>query len=217
MKNVEGLAKWCIGLCYALIIAELIFGWHNFRLLNFYIAIENGLAQPELNSMADRIDQLGAFVSICYFSIYVLCLLSISIWIYRTSFNSALLVPSDQRIRPGWAVGWFFIPIFSFWKPYYAMRETWNSSVRTDGDLSAKAPVFFACWWVTWLASNILAQASFRLWRLDELSTLKASCVIDLVNTPVTIVSVILFQKIIRTVSAYQKQGVVPRQVEVFE
>ena len=29
---------------------------------------------------------------------------------------------------PGWAAGWFFVPVAFWWKPYYAMKEIWQGS-----------------------------------------------------------------------------------------
>ena len=50
---------------------------------------------------------------------------------------------------PGWAAGWFFVPIAFWWKPYYAMKEIWQGS---DPDpavnpLQARVSALLPWWW----------------------------------------------------------------------
>ena len=35
---------------------------------------------------------------------------------------------SSMSISPGWAAGWFFVPIANLWMPYQAMKEIWQGS-----------------------------------------------------------------------------------------
>jgi hypothetical protein len=50
---------------------------------------------------------------------------------------------------PGWAAGWFFVPIAMWWKPYYAMKEIWQGS-DPDPAVSpsdVKVPAMLPLWW----------------------------------------------------------------------
>ena len=49
---------------------------------------------------------------------------------HRANYNARQLGAADMRFTPGWAVGWHFIPIAWFWKPYQAMTEIWRASVN---------------------------------------------------------------------------------------
>jgi heme/copper-type cytochrome/quinol oxidase subunit 2 len=58
---------------------------------------------------------------------------------------------------PGWAAGWFFIPIAMWWKPYYAMKEIWQGS---DPDPAvpppeAKVPALLPLWWWTFVLRTL--------------------------------------------------------------
>ena len=84
-------------------------------------------------------------------------------WIYRVSQNLYSLGAPGQRFSPRWAVGWWFIPIMFFFRPYQVMAEIWKGSVhRTSGapiehwkteSVSALVP----WWWGLWIAAFVLA------------------------------------------------------------
>lgn len=50
---------------------------------------------------------------------------------------------------PGWAAGWFFIPVAFWWKPYYAMKEIWQGSDPDPNVHSLQSAVSFLLplWW----------------------------------------------------------------------
>jgi hypothetical protein len=56
---------------------------------------------------------------------------------------------------PGWAVGWYFIPIASLWKPYAAMRDIVSASTVQHGPPGFLLPT----WWTLWIVSNLSANA----------------------------------------------------------
>ena len=55
---------------------------------------------------------------------------------------------------PGWAAGWFFVPIVYLWKPYYAMKEIWQGSDPDPTVDAFNAPVspLLPLWWWMYLA-----------------------------------------------------------------
>ena len=55
-------------------------------------------------------------------------------WMFRASKNLQSLQSYSQRFSAGWAVGWWFIPIMSFFRPYQVMAECCpRSGVRGRG------------------------------------------------------------------------------------
>lgn len=63
-------------------------------------------------------------------------------WVYRVSANLRAFGAEGLSISPGWAVGYFFIPILCLYKPYRALRDAWQAS-KPGLDL-AKQP---ESWW----------------------------------------------------------------------
>jgi Domain of unknown function (DUF4328) len=64
-------------------------------------------------------------VSIALFVIYLLTFFS---WVHRANYNARELGANGMRFSPRWSVGWFFMPIANFWKPYQVLKEIWQAS-----------------------------------------------------------------------------------------
>jgi Domain of unknown function (DUF4328) len=64
---------------------------------------------------------------------------------------------SPMSFRPGWAAGYFFVPILMLWKPYQAMKEIWQGS---DPDpnaqpFSVRVSSLIGWWWALYLLHNV--------------------------------------------------------------
>ena len=78
-------------------------------------------------------------------------------WTYLTNRNTELLTTAKRQHSPGWAVGWYFIPVVSFWKPYLARKETFRASnpAFTDNWQQTPVPQLVSLWWLTWVMWNV--------------------------------------------------------------
>ena len=73
-------------------------------------------------------------------------------WIFRASKNLSALGASNQKFSPGWAVGWWFIPIASLWVPYKVTKEIWVESHPER----LQPPAWFRVWWATVIVPIVL-------------------------------------------------------------
>lgn len=86
-----------------------------------------------------------------------------SLWIYRAAANIVAAGTVGFDYTPGWAVGWYFVPIANLFKPYATMRQIWNASHGGQGDELERAEGLLAIWWGCWLLTNIASNISLRL------------------------------------------------------
>jgi hypothetical protein len=86
-----------------------------------------------------------------------------SMWIYRAAANIVAAGTIGFDYTPGWAVGWFFVPIANLFKPYAAMRQIWNASHGGQGDELERPEGLLAIWWGTWVLANIASNIALRL------------------------------------------------------
>jgi len=86
----------------------------------------------------------------------------VSMWTYRAMKNLHIVHDPNADMKPGWAVGWYFIPFANLVKPFQGMLEIWRGSHHQAGE-SEKVPAFVGWWWAFWLGSNILANIAVRL------------------------------------------------------
>ena len=159
---------------------------------------------------------VGPVVGTIYILFLIVAYVVNGIWIYRASSNAAQIDPDTRRISVGCTVGWYFIPIANLWMPFQAMKQLWNSSHGgVTGDIHASAPMLLSFWWVAWVVSSLLPDASFRIpMRNDGLETWSTTARLDVLAAPASILSAILFLKILRAVT--QVQGNQSRQAEIF-
>ncbi|HEX6850502.1 MAG TPA: DUF4328 domain-containing protein [Candidatus Polarisedimenticolaceae bacterium] len=93
---------------------------------------------------------IGAVVAFC-------------MWFHRVYANLPALGHATPRFTPGWAVGYFFIPILNLFRPYQAAREAW---IRTEDALAGDTGGFavergaglVGVWWALWIAMNLVSN-----------------------------------------------------------
>ncbi len=85
-------------------------------------------------------------------------------WLYLANANARALGADDMMGSPGWAVGWFFVPLANLVMPYMTVRDMWKASARPKDWQAAPAPAAIGLWWACWLAAGISGIVAFRLW-----------------------------------------------------
>lgn len=101
---------------------------------------------------------ISAFASI---TILVVTSIFFGMFVVRAHRNVRGFGAEGMTITPGWAFGYFFVPILSLFKPYIAMSELWRASqspLRWSNLTKGLVPL----WWTLWIVSSILGQISFR-------------------------------------------------------
>jgi hypothetical protein len=84
-------------------------------------------------------------------------------WVYRFSRNTRALGVGRMAYTPGWAVGWFFVPVASLWMPFRVFNELWQTNQAESNDNWQRTPVspLLGTWWVI---SVIVATISYSPW-----------------------------------------------------
>lgn len=130
------------------------------------------------------------------------------VWIYRAAANLRGIGASDLMINPGWAVGWYFVPIANFWKPYQAMKEIWQASARPQQWQSLATPLLLPAWWGLWLLGFlvpwIITYMGFQAGAQESwLQTNVAQMVGSLIDMPLNLVFALIITRIWRMQSAH--------------
>lgn len=119
----------------------------------FYAAANNGA--PINHYFPDSEITYNDALLLAYIAVGALSWVAVGMWIHRAHKNIHEAAYSGLEFTPGWAVGWFIIPIASLWKPFQAMRELWNASVGEAGNLSVPANGLLWTWWLSWLVVSV--------------------------------------------------------------
>ncbi len=90
-----------------------------------------------------------------------------------------------MKTTPGWAVGYYFIPILVLWKPFTAMKEIRSASYGSDTALRSILPLWWTFWLISLFLNNIILGNSMD--SQDQESYLMA-CKLDLVSAPLDVI-----------------------------
>ena len=125
-RDAHALAQWTMWLVAASGAATLIalpFRLSELSALRRYV---NGLGSiTEVNDATDRARGIGVVGGLVTLAAIVVWL----VWQYRARSNLDGLGAVGLRYSPGWAVGWWFIPVAFWWMPYLPCESCGSRAV----------------------------------------------------------------------------------------
>jgi Domain of unknown function (DUF4328) len=120
-----------------------------------YTNLPAGAGSNEILFPSDRVVAIVGLVQFVFFVILGITFLR---WIYRINKNLRALSGEQMKFTPGWAVGWYFIPIANLFKPYQAMKEIWRISHKNEPPTYSP----LGWWWFLWIVSILVGRLAFR-------------------------------------------------------
>jgi hypothetical protein len=160
-------------------VVAVVSGVFEYQLL---AEVQSGaISGPDLTDAAAADDLRQRVIGLGQIALYLITIIVFSRWVYVLNCNKKPLGASDLNFTPGWAVGWFYIPIVNLWKPYQAMKELWQASANPLNWQQQERGGLLPWWWFLWILSNALGWISFRLsLNASDISGIVASNVTDI-------------------------------------
>jgi uncharacterized protein DUF4328 len=155
LRRTSGLATAVVALLaaqIALIVAEIVARFVQADQLRTFQA--TGLVtQQQLDRADGWVNGTSAIGGLLFLAtVIVWC-----IWQHHTQVNAVVLSGGGLHFTPGWAVGWWFIPIANLWKPFQTVRELWKAS-HGGGWRTIATWSLLGWWWGTWIAGWLNIQ-----------------------------------------------------------
>ena len=116
---------------------------------------------------------------------------------------------SPMSVQPGWAAGYFFVPILSLWKPYEAMKEIWQGSDPDPNthSFSVIVPALLGWWWAVWIVHNVGSQVISQAYKpIKGPSAFINASWADIVICGFSIVAALLAIAVVRAVARRQDE-----------
>jgi hypothetical protein len=191
----NGLALAAVLGLVAVVFCELVGG---VALYLQYVMLER--ARAGVRPTVEQAERNDAFVNLTALA-EIACTLVTAVlflcWFYRARANVSLWGARGLTGSPGWAVGYFFIPILNLFRPCQVAQETWRASGPETGPHDAftwrrvaGSPLIVA-WWITWLIARILNTASGRLGDQD-LDAMIGSTMVGLLGAGLSLLAALL-------------------------
>ncbi len=201
-------------LLWVSIVCTAVSLWSGLLEVELLQQIRSGVpvSEAEANISDAREGAIGAISTILILGTRILFLR----WTYLTNQNAWALGAVGMENSPGWAVGWYFVPIATLWKPYQALRETFKASHPdyTDDWALAPRPRILPVWWSILIVSSLgdfkLAIDSWTAESLDELLSVSTrEAIYDALYIPLCIVTIVVVRSLWRWQSVkHRSQGV---------
>ena len=162
--SARGRARVVIVLSCVVIACQLAMTWPQLEHIDELRAVAAGGPASDGLSTTDWV-LIGTGVLTVVVSIVLVVFWMM--WVHRTYRNLQPLGALGLAYSPGWAVGYYFIPILNLFRPYQVMAETWRASDPRHGggeDWRRMAvPSLIGWWWAAHIISMVLTRVSFRI------------------------------------------------------
>ncbi|MEU3187029.1 DUF4328 domain-containing protein [Streptomyces sp. NPDC006923] len=118
----------------------------------------------------DRADLFYARSGMFQVSAMLLTAVVFLVWFFRVRRNAGVFDPGGHRMGQGWAVGSWFVPLWSFWLPRRVAADTWAASTPAEPDGTPRRVSYgpVNAWWAAWLGASVAGQVGSRLYQVAE-------------------------------------------------
>ena len=183
LVDLSNLTRWLKGFLYGSILLDLVAIGSGILQYELLVDFKQGIyTSPEfVQAAAASNDARQRLVGVLQGILYLVTAFFFLKWIYRANYNARQVSMGTMKFTPGWAIGWYFIPVGNLWKPYQAMKEIYAVSKNPSNGQNRPFDQILSWWWLSFVVSNGLASASLRLMA-------KATEIEELINA--TLVSV---------------------------
>jgi hypothetical protein len=160
------------------------------------------LAELEAN------DARQMLLGVASVGVFLVTSIAFLVW-FRRAYGNLEAFGCSTAHGKGWAIGAWFVPILSLFRPFQMTRELWTKS-DPDADpeevVVASGPPLLGAWWAAWIVANVLGQASARVGASAETpGELELSTFVDLAYDATTLVSAPLAILVVRGITARQE------------
>lgn len=162
LRDPGGLWKWLRAFVAISALLSLVLGGSQiYEVLAGTPDIETDMLDPAVLAWI----AVAGIAGIGFLLVFVICIVLTGRLTYRLMRNLHRLGSREAKIGPGWAVGWYFVPIANLWMPVRAVGEMWRGSHEMAGEPEKDSAI--PLWWGSWIISNIMSNIS---WGMSERS-----------------------------------------------
>ncbi|MFD9544652.1 DUF4328 domain-containing protein [Streptomyces sp. NPDC060022] len=171
LRSPAGLSKAVVALLGAVIAADVCAVAAGLNTRGVYADIADGDPASDAFGLVQRAELLDERV----YGLQLLALVATAvvfiIWFRRVRLNAEVFDASQQPMRPGWAIGSWFVPIGNLWLPRRVAAGIWTASAQTntDGSWRTVSRTPLNLWWTAWVLDWLFGRYASRTYEQAEL------------------------------------------------
>lgn len=136
--------------------------------------------------------------------VYIATIAMFCVWTYRMNANIHALGAANLRFTPGWAVGWYFVPIANLWKPYQVMKEIWRASRNPSRWQDERCNSIVGWWWFWWITSNVQVSIGSSA---EQEAPEAAITPFGLISVALDLIAAVCAYRVVKQVGALQAEA----------
>ena len=164
------------------------------------------LSAPFTEAQGEANDLRQSIVAIATFLVFVITGICFLKWVYRANVNCRGFGATNMTHTPGWAVGYYFIPILSLIRPFQDMTEVWKVSQDPKSWQSQDGSGLVGTWWMLWIASNLFGQIMMRWNHGNTVEALRTFTFVSISAEVLDIILCLVAIKLIKTIARKQEE-----------
>jgi hypothetical protein len=154
-------------------------------------------------------DSVQAFIALAQLAALIAAGILFLCWFHRAYANLKALGTEGLPHGPGWAVGYWFVPIINLVRPATVACDLWNASDPASDPgawRQRKQPRLIIGWWLTFLLSGLVGRIGTSLWNgASDPDRLRQAAVVLLVADVLTIAAGVLAVVFVRETTTRQE------------
>jgi hypothetical protein len=203
-------ARWAIALLAMILLGNLVAGGLQWSQIDLLGRMKTGKYTAQEATQNDiRIRSASGILVLANVGSWVAFLM----WFHRSHRNLPSLGATGLRFTPGWAVGWWFIPVFSLFRPYQVMKEIWRGSDPATRPGLEEPPwpppstAMVGWWWGLFLLMGFAREAStFTTRDCHSINDWIGATWLGIGCCALTVIAALLAILVVRRVTANQEE-----------
>jgi hypothetical protein len=195
-----------VGLGLAIAVALLVLFAYAAQLRLVGTVLDGGTISDAQADASDARIKVLEWTSVV---LYVVTGIGWFVWLSRAYRNVRAIGSRTTDTSPGWAIGYWFIPIINVFRPYQIMKELWLRSAQCNRDpLDRNKPgaALIGFWWMLWIGTGALSRTAGRLARDAEApAAILTATKFLMLSEVLTIFAAALASAIVMRIDRYQQ------------
>ena len=126
-------------------------------------------------------------------------------WLHRSYRNLRELHVGELRFTPGWAVGYWFVPVLNLWRPKQVLDDLWRGTCEPIAPGTSKSALI-ALWWGLLIGGLIVSRVA-GVGDLGTLTDLKRENALHLVAHLLELGAAVCLFRLIGVLTRRQEAG----------
>jgi hypothetical protein len=134
------------------------------------------------------------------------------VFFHRSNWNARILGAEGMEFTPGWAVGWFFVPLMNIVQPFKVAREIYQASDPDAGPRDWRqrpVPRTLDLWWSAWLFTHVTGVLAMNAESTPEPSVRALAAWLELASGLLSVAAALLAIFVITAIERHQAEKAV--------